>query len=361
MADTTRREMLATAVAVLPATEGLFHVTVDEVVEGLIEPEPTGPQFTLLTNPPGPIERRYSGLGSIQGGQPVLELTKGGKTVYDFCGTIRRARVQGVTWQGAGCRSLYGCDGTDHDGGGVAGGAFIGEGVTLNQAWGQLYQPNNMPRGAVLVRECSLRNFTIEAPRIHGNFDGIQGGSDSNDSKNVTILRAAMTLMRDDGIENDARWDALTVDQCLFEGFMFFSSRNKSSLDGSKRDNVIKKSVANLLPVNFEDGQYCGQLFKVDKKSVRVNLLDNVFAAGGASWKNFEGAFGDVIKHGKLGESERNLFCWLGKGPNPHKVARGVTGLEGAEARQEYDKAVAYFWSQYPGHRFAFDPKWTAA
>jgi len=329
------------------------------------------PPSGLAVNPPPPMPfssclARHGGnvgvsVGAFDGNSPILNLSGGGDACYNFSGVVRTVRLQGVTWQGK--RTLYRCDGNhhndaDHKGACVFGGAFICPDMTPALEWEKLYQSKNSPTGAVVLRECKVEDLLLEAPRIHGCFDGFQNGSGTRTTcRDVELRKWAMTMVRDDAFENDNWWPNLMVEDSLVDGaFCVFSCRNKGFEDGRNRTNAICKSLMRLAPMRFKGKDCTGTFFKLDSRSVRIDLEHNIFAAEGMSIESGGQAFGQLAEFDKLGASTGNLFCWLGAGRNPHVLPRGFTTLIGDEARATWEAAVRDWWKTYPGRRLEFDP-----
>lgn len=331
-------------------------------VEAVQPPQPPQPSGSpCLDRTAGRLVKRD--LGTIKGDAPFSFLDAGGDARYDYRGTVRSVRY-GSQWEGT--RSLFMVDGgkhanANHDGACVTGGAWACPDMRASAPnWDDCYQSGNSPTGAMHFRKCKMKDFLIEAVRIHGGFDGFQTGKDSGGS-NALIRWACMTMMRDDAIEDDGRWN-LTVEQSLVEGFVGVSSRNPDS-DGKGKTISVRGCVTRLVPMMFEGAMTTGTLFKLDPRAPVINASDNVWAAEGPPHRTIGGAFGDLLKHGKVGKFERNVFCWLGKGSNPHQVPSGVDVLEGAEAQTAWDAARRKWWEAAPAalHRLPGDPPVQAA
>lgn len=285
--------------------------------------------------------------------------------VYSLEGTVRTVDLvnppSDLTWEGVRC--LVQMRDRSVTGGGFYGGAAICTNMENDYNWNPLYQSTNQPRpGISIVRlDDGSGNFTIEGVRLHAlGWDGI-GFQQTRSTQNVTVLRCGLTQQRDDAIENDTRIDGLLVNNCFFESFVFYSSRNSSSFNGSSRINTFQGCLSYSLPCRIDNNpNTLATIFKLDGKSPRLIIKDCIFAipdfdntiGGGAG-------FGSLINNDKLHhDSKNNTICWLGSGSFPldNPDASRFTVLTGSTAQTTWDNELADWWAVFPGHRFPFDP-----
>lgn len=281
---------------------------------------------------------------------------------YNLTGSIRTVDLtnppSNLTWDGQ--RGQLTLDSIRFTGGGFYGGATICTNMDADYNWNALYQASNHQRPSILMRDLTTGsgNFTFEGYRAHGvGWDVFAFGQGTRDTlSNVTLLRNAITLQRDDAVENDNWVDGISISNCFIESFVLISCRN-SGFNGSSRVNTIQNTLHYLLPCRYDgDADQLAPIFKLNANSVRFRVIDSIFAIpAGTPFSSVRGIFGDLIDYGKLHpDSEGNTICWLGEGSFPYDNpdASRFTVLTGSTAQNTWEDALAAWWDAYPGHRF---------
>ena len=246
----------------------------------------------------------------------------------------------------------------DADGLTLLGGTITGE-VPLSSDWTYTYRddyPDGASANSAAIRIDDSRDATIEGWHITRAWDAIRVTGDSED---FLISNVWVSQTRDDAVENDDMLSGTIRDSLFEDVFSGISLGDSNAPDGSDNvvtlDNVLLKSgsylykgeVTHVSPIKMD---------KDDSITPNLRIVNSVFAIedvdhGGQ--ERLQKAWNKTI------ESSNNVFLNLSDDPLPSDYPRpgeGWTILEGQEARDHWEAAVAAFKEDFDGTDTDADP-----
>jgi hypothetical protein len=225
----------------------------------------------LSRSSPSGIDVTLKDLGTFTD-QQYLNAADGPATKYDARGSTGVLTWNGSSWS----NQFFWRLGAAHDGGCVSGMAFRSN-ITTSERWGAIYL--NPDGGQIYIRDQNCRNFAIGAFRGHGGWDPIRFGYKSGGVviENVTLHDGWLSLVRDDAIENDLKYNGLIYKSLLIDG-CFSGYSYRSSANGSSGINTIQDNLIRLRPMHYTDANDYrhGMAFKLDSTSPQLIITDMV-------------------------------------------------------------------------------------
>jgi len=196
-------------------------------------------------------------------------------------------------------------------------------------SWNDSYNPAN---NAELISQGG--QMTVDGTRFYNGHDGFRPWERDIPLNGFNLKNVWMTYMRDDCIENDTFQSGL-VDDSLFDGcYVFLSSRNKGTINGSNEIVTVQNSLIRLQKMPGPFGQNKsfeghGHLFKYENGSPKLSLHNNIFLIEGLgitsgdinTWlAKAPDTLGFKVAEGKLQSCSNNTIVWLGDGDNDGDV-----------------------------------------
>jgi hypothetical protein len=220
----------------------------------------------------------------------------------------------------------------------IRGGTVVGD-TPMNITWGKRYANGNPAGISVGAFYGAVTTDTVvDGMRLHNMGDGIRAGSKARNS----VFRGNwITASYDDCIENDGKTTVLAENNLLDGCFDAFSARNPDVVASAGAVWTIKDNLVRLAPVPGwpkkvqKKGPAHGQVFKWQKGSLPVRLINNLFAfAEGARTQfgtvfdpfSFPGVRFQLAEWNRyVLESRGNVIVWTGRGAYPFTVPPGFT------------------------------------
>jgi hypothetical protein len=236
----------------------------------------------------------------------------------------------------------------------IRGGTVIGE-TPMEITWGKRYKKGNAAGISVGAFYGALTTGpVVEGMRLHNMGDGIRAGSKARDF----VFRGNwITASYDDCIENDGKSGGLAEDNLLDGCFDAFSARNPNKRSVARVGEVwtIKDNLVRLAPVPGwpkkaqNKGPAHGQVFKWQKGSLPIRLINNIFAFAEGARTQFGTVFDPLAFPGTrfqlsewnryVLESSGNLIVWTGPGEYPFAVPPGFTVTTDEQVWQDAKEA----------------------
>ena len=220
----------------------------------------------------------------------------------------------------------------------IRGGTVAGD-TPMEIAWGVRYSNGNAAGVTVGPYYGGLtRNPVVEAMRLHNMGDGIRTGSRTRD---FVDRGNWISASYDDCMENDGKGEGLSEDNLLDGCFDAFSARNSSVIPRAGEVWTIKDNLVRLAPIPGwpskakSSGPAHGQVFKWEKVSLPVRLVNNIFALEqpartqyGSRYNPFSfptTVFNLADWNKYVVESRGNVIVWTGPGEYPYPAPPGFT------------------------------------
>ena len=287
----------------------------------------------------------------------VYNLANAPNNRYDCRDLIKTVSLSSGVWPDQGRGLIQANNVASIQGACVSGGRMRCTNITPNfPNWDSEYQSQNHPRGAVFIRNTNAAGLLLEGIRVHGNHDPILFGEGVTGP--CTIRWCALTMSRDDAIENDNEV-SLTIENCLIESFVIISNRGASN--NPTRVTTMQGNISYLLPCRFHGtADTTHIIFKSDSGGSRYILQDEVWAAKSFGSTGSGSTAGEIFRDivSKIDHIENCRFLWLGSGSNPFTIMPpNTTVISGAEALTELQNRVNAWWAASPVSRIpSFDP-----
>jgi hypothetical protein len=220
----------------------------------------------------------------------------------------------------------------------IRGGTVVGD-TPMQVPWGTRYKNGNAAGIVVGAFYVALTPGTVvEGMRLHNMGDGIRAGSKASNS----VFRGNwISASYDDCIENDGKTTILAEDNFLDGCFDAFSARNPKVKAKAGQVWTIKGNLVRMAPIPgwpkkaLSKSPAHNQVFKWEKGSLPVRLINNVFAISEGARTQY-GSVYDPFSFPGVGfkladwnryvlESSGNVIVWMGPGQYPFATPPGFT------------------------------------